>query len=70
MPRDPSEPTNLLDLLGYGSSFTRSDLFRLTRHMAVRMADPDVPDEEMRLIRMVVKALDEIAKLTTKTSDS
>lgn len=59
--REPSEPTRLVDLLGYGSSFTRSDFYRLVTHMAVRLADPDIPEAELRLIRMVVKALDEIA---------
>ena len=66
-PPEKREPTSLADLLGYGSSLTRSDFYRLTRHMAVRMSDLDTPDAEMRLIRMVVKALDEIAERWRET---
>lgn len=58
--RGPSEPTHLIDLLGYGSSFTRSDFYRLLSLMAVRLADPDIPEAELHLIRLVTKALTEI----------
>lgn len=65
--RGKSDPTRLVDLLDFGSSFTRSDFYRLVVHMAVRTADPDTPEAEMRLIRMAVKALDEIAERWEQT---
>jgi len=58
--RGPSEPTRLVDLLGYGRSLTRSDFYRLLTHMAVRLSDPETPEDEVRLIKLVTKALDEI----------
>lgn len=43
-----------------------SALYRLVMYLAVRLADPDIPDDELRLIRMVRDALDEIAEKMPK----
>jgi hypothetical protein len=62
--RDPGDWTHLSRLLGEGGMLppAGSALARLARHCALRTADPEISDGELKTMRLMTEVLDELSE--------